>query len=159
MKTDHSVAIPTGKIAEALSKIEEAIALILPYTITLTPTQRHEMPKMGDKTLSFVLKSFELSKQNTQFNPSYLKLEDFEIDIQDAVGLRTVRNLSQQLTQILSDTAMSAGSEAYQTSLIYYNSVKYAASQNVPGAKAIYEELRKRFPGTKSKKQEPKTEE
>jgi hypothetical protein len=44
---------------------------------------------------------------------------------------------------------MVAGSEAYQSSLIFYNSVKMAARQDIPGAKAIYEELKKRFPGPK----------
>jgi hypothetical protein len=44
---------------------------------------------------------------------------------------------------------MTAGSEAYQAALIFYNSVKIAASQGIPGAKAVYEELKKRFPGSK----------
>jgi GrpB-like predicted nucleotidyltransferase (UPF0157 family) len=47
------------------------------------------------------------------------------------------------------DTTMVAGSEAYQFALIFYNSVKMAARQDIPGAKAIYEDLKKRFPGHK----------
>jgi hypothetical protein len=44
---------------------------------------------------------------------------------------------------------MTAGSEAYQAALIFYNSAKVAASQGIQGAKAVYEQLKKRFPGTK----------
>jgi hypothetical protein len=44
---------------------------------------------------------------------------------------------------------MVSGSEAYQASLIFYNSAKMAARQDIPGAKAVYDELRKRFPGAK----------
>jgi hypothetical protein len=44
---------------------------------------------------------------------------------------------------------MTAGSEAYQAALVFYNSVKVAASQGITGAKAVYEELKKRFPGKK----------
>ena len=40
---------------------------------------------------------------------------------------------------------MMAGSEAYIASLSYYNSVKMAAKLNVPGAKPIYDDLKKRF--------------
>jgi hypothetical protein len=47
---------------------------------------------------------------------------------------------------------MVAGSEAYQAALIFYNSVKMAVRQDVPGAKAIHEELMKRFPHGKRKK-------
>jgi len=39
--------------------------------------------------------------------------------------------------------------KAYQAALIFYNSVKVAASQGISGAKAVYEELKKRFPGSK----------
>jgi hypothetical protein len=42
---------------------------------------------------------------------------------------------------------MLAGSEAYIAALAYYNSVKQAAKMNVPGARAIYDDLSKRFPG------------
>ena len=45
----------------------------------------------------------------------------------------------------LNDTTMEAGAESYITSLSYYNSVKLAAKSDVPGAKAIYEDLKKRF--------------
>jgi hypothetical protein len=44
---------------------------------------------------------------------------------------------------------MLAGSEAYQAALVFYKSVKMAAAHDVPGAKAVYEELKTRFPGGK----------
>jgi len=42
---------------------------------------------------------------------------------------------------------MLAGSEAYVAALSFYNSVKQAAKLNVPEAKTIYEDLKKRFAG------------
>ncbi|MDR0721667.1 MAG: hypothetical protein LBF75_02570 [Treponema sp.] len=41
---------------------------------------------------------------------------------------------------------MVVGSEAYQAALVFYQSVKMAAAQDIPGAKAVYEELKTRFP-------------
>jgi hypothetical protein len=38
--------------------------------------------------------------------------------------------------------------------LIFYNSVKAAAAQDVPGAKAVYEELKQRYPGGRRKRTE-----
>jgi hypothetical protein len=50
------------------------------------------------------------------------------------------------LEETVDDTEMTAGSEAYQAALVFYKSVKLAASQDIPGAKAVYEELKTRFP-------------
>jgi hypothetical protein len=60
-----------------------------------------------------------------------------------------VWNTATQLMENIDDTAMCAGSESYQAVLVFYNAAKQAASNDVPGAKAIYEEHRKRFPGGK----------
>jgi hypothetical protein len=56
------------------------------------------------------------------------------------------------------DTEMVAGSEAYQSALVFYNSVKMAARQDISGDKAVYEELKKRFPGGKRKPAEAESE-
>lgn len=45
---------------------------------------------------------------------------------------------------------MVAGSEAYSAALTYYNTVKQANNMNIPGAKVIYEDLKKRFEKTNS---------
>jgi hypothetical protein len=50
---------------------------------------------------------------------------------------------------------MTAGSEAFQSALIFYNSAKVATSQSIPGAKAVYEELKRRFPRGKRQQDEP----
>jgi TolA-binding protein len=65
---------------------------------------------------------------------------------------------SASLKKNSSDTEMTAGSEAYQAALVFYKSVKMAAAQDVPGAKAVYEELKTRFPGGKRKAGETETE-
>ena len=61
-------------------------------------------------------------------------------------------------SQGISDTQMTAGSEAYQAALVFYNSAKVASSQGVPGAKAVFEELKRRFPSNKIPRPTPTTE-
>jgi hypothetical protein len=62
------------------------------------------------------------------------------------------------LEEGVDDTEMIAGSEAYQAALVFYKSVKVAAAQDIPGAKAVYDELKTRFPGGKRKSGETETE-
>ncbi|MDR1339333.1 MAG: hypothetical protein LBK58_04700 [Prevotellaceae bacterium] len=49
---------------------------------------------------------------------------------------------------------MVAGSEAYQAALVFYNAVKAAAAQDIPGAKEVYSDLKARFPSIKRKPSE-----
>jgi hypothetical protein len=154
MEGKHSVMIPPDVVSQVLSLLQQANVLLLPYMMSLTPAERRGMAKMGEKTLSFVEKAHEFAIQNPHFVPPFLDMATFNVDFSDAHSLWSLLLITQQLHENVDDTSMVAGSEAYQAALIFYNSVKMAARQDVPGAKAIYEELRKRFPGYKHKKGE-----
>jgi hypothetical protein len=145
----HSQSIPADILEQAKAKITEAADLLKPYLLALTPTEKQEIPKMGPKTLNFVEKPHDFAHENPSLVPAYLNMDDFDTDLADAHGLWTLYNRVHQLEEGIGDTQMTAGSEAFQTALVFYNSVKVAASQNISGAKAVYEELKKRFPGNK----------
>ena len=147
MDDKHSIFIPADILAQVQNLIKQANTLLLPYVTSLTPAERHAILKMGEKTLSFVEKAHEFALQNPNLVPPFLDMTAFDTDFADAHNLWTVLLSSQQLHENLDDTTMVAGSEAYQAALVFYNSVKMAASQDIPGAKAVYEELKKRFPG------------
>jgi hypothetical protein len=152
MENENRILIPENVLADVLNLLKNANHLILPYVTALTPTERRTLAKMGEKTLSFVEKAHEYAKLNPNFVPSYLNMADFDIDLADARNLWSTLLASQQLHENLDDTSMVAGSEAYQAALVFYSSVKEAAHHDVPSAKAIYEELKKRFPHGRRKK-------
>jgi hypothetical protein len=154
----HVQAIPQNVLAEAQAKIQEVLTLLSPYLLALTPAERQGMPKMGEKTIGFVEKAYDFAKQNPNLVPPYLGIAAFGTDFTDAHGLWTLHNMVLQLEEGVGDTEMSAGSEAYQAALVFYKSVKMAAAQDIPGAKAVYEELKPRFPGGKRKAGETDTE-
>lgn len=151
MENRHKEALPKSSLEELLKIIMLALDLIKPYLVTLTPQERREMPKMGEKTLTFVAKAHEFATKNPELRPPYLNMEEYDIDFDDAQGLWGVRNLVQQLYENVDDIELSAGSEAYQASLAFYNYVKLAAAQDVAGAKTVYNELKTRFPHGKRK--------
>jgi hypothetical protein len=109
---------------------------------------------MGEKTVSFVEKSYDFAVSNPSLLPFFLSLSEFEIGKEDALKLRPLNILTKQLYDGIEDTVMVAGSETYQAALVFYSAVKQATSQDIPGAKAVYEELKVRFPGRKKKKSE-----
>ncbi|MDR1046143.1 MAG: hypothetical protein LBL64_00045, partial [Treponema sp.] len=102
---------------------------------------------MGEKIISFVKKAYDFAKENPNLVLSYLEMTAFGVDFTDAHGLWTLHNAVLQLEEGIGDTEMIAGSEACQATLVFYKSVKMATVQDIPGAKAVYEELKTRFPG------------
>lgn len=135
---------------EAIANITAAITTIeqnLPKLINLTVDERKSLPKMGDRTLAFVSKALEYTKQNSQIVPSFMEVAEFEKDVIAVTALSKVLIPLQQLTEKLDDTTMLAGSEAYSAALVFYNAVKGAAKAGVPGMKTVYDDLQVRFPG------------
>lgn len=151
MENKHLEAIPSNVVAQIKSRLNEIKTLLTPYAVTLTPAERHNLLKMGEKSLAFVEKAHDFAVENPAFVPPFLNMPEFNIDFADAHGLWTIRNDALQVYELIDDTTMVAGSESYHAALTFYNSVKIAAAQDVPGAKAVYEELKKRFPGHKRK--------
>jgi hypothetical protein len=104
-----------------------------------------QMPNMGDKTIAFVGKTLIHMEQNPQFVPPYVNVEECRKDVEGANILRKLKNPLDQISEMISDSMIQCGSEAYIASLAFYNSVKAAAKSNVPGADTIYSDLKKRF--------------
>jgi GrpB-like predicted nucleotidyltransferase (UPF0157 family) len=159
MEDKHIVSIPPEVLSQAQANIDAAIAILAPYLLSLTPEERQGLPKMGNKTLSFVEKAQDYAHRYPELCPSYLNLVAFDVDMADATGLRTLHISAKQLSDNIDDTMMVAGSEAYQESLMFYNAVKFAAAQNIPGAKEVYNDLKARFPRVKRKNEEEYSDE
>jgi hypothetical protein len=147
-----SIQIPADdlkKITDAFKLIEDTLK---PYLVSLTSDERKTLPKMGDKTIPFVEKVTEYAITNPEFAPSYMRPQELLIDFKAVSDLTLFLRPTEQLSSTLNDTILLSGSEAYSEALIYYNSVKQAAKNNVPNAKTIFEDLKKRFENNKVKK-------
>jgi tetratricopeptide (TPR) repeat protein len=156
MENKILVSIPPVVITDATAKIYEAIGLLSPYLIALTPQERHDLPKMSDGTLPFVQKCLDYCQANPEFAPAYVNFGDMAEDMKTYEQLLPIYRMVLQLENKLNDTSMEVGAESYVSALSYYNSVKNAAKYDAPGAKAIYEDLKKRF--TKEKAAVPAPE-
>jgi hypothetical protein len=146
MDNKHFQSIPQEVLDQAIAKMNEANAILKPYILSLTPDERKNILKLGDKSVPFVEKAFGYTQTDPEFIPSFLNVKDFEIDLTDFKKLVGPVSLARQLLYALDDTMMIAGSESYYAGLYYYKNVQQAAAMNIPGAKAIYEDLKKRFP-------------
>lgn len=156
-KNQISAAISDQTLAQIETKISEIRQLLSPYLVNLTPEERTKLPKMSDKSVSFVSKVMEYIKTNPDLIPPMMDKEEMEKDFKLNQSLQPVFKILKQLSENVSETLMLTGHEAYAQALLYYATVKMAAKTGSPDAKTIQEDLGKRFAGQgKARKTPPK---
>jgi len=153
-----SIVIPSDVVQTVLTAYQTIKTALKDYLIALTPEERRTILKMGDRTLAFVGKVIEFADANPNFVPPYMNLPELKNDFAAYEALHTMHTPLGQEVSELSDTLLSCGNDCYKAALVFYNSVKTAAKNDVPGAKALYEELKKRFEKTITETKEEKTE-
>lgn len=130
---------------EDLKKILEGLAVIKavlkPYLVTLTAVERQELPRMSDGIAPFVHRALEYAQTHTGFVPTYVNIKALKADLEVVDLLAQIFRPLEQLYFDVNDTMTLSGSEAYVASLAFYHSVKQAEKLNVPGSKAIAEDL------------------
>ena len=148
-----SLSIPVEIVEQVKQLYGQANQLLAPYLVNLTPDDRVQLPKMGEKTIPFVTKGNEYLKVPGTPVPPYVDIPELEIDIKAFETLRQILQVIQPTVDMLDDTMLLCGSEAYIAVLAFYTYLKGAAKANVPGAKTIYDDLGIRFPGRPAKKE------
>lgn len=145
MENRHWQAVPEDIIQQVKEHLAGAKALLEPYCPTLTTEQRKSLPKMSDGTLAFGGKSLEHAINHPEFLPSHINLDEWKLDMADVTNLKQIMVLIGDLNQMVDDTRMSAGNEAYFAGRGFYHNVKRAAEDGVQGAKPIYDDLKVNF--------------
>ena len=149
-----SLNLPDELVDQVKQHFTDASELVSSSLINLSPEESKALPKLGDKTYSFVTKALEYMKVPGTPMPPYVNGEELEIDLKAYDTLRQILQTVVPLVDRLNDTMTLSGSEAYVAALSFYNYIKGAAKSNVPGAQTIYDDLSSRFPGRPVKKAE-----
>lgn len=126
-------------VLQAIATIKEK----LPFLIDLTNEERKSLPKLGDKSRAFVSKALEVATQNPEFLPRSFDLEEMRKDVQLFEALYPLLLSLGQLQELVDDTYLAAGSEAYAAALQVYNYAK--ASGQGAGLESVVEEMGQRF--------------
>jgi hypothetical protein len=143
---NHSKAFDEHVLIEIENHLDELLEAVKPYATPLTSKTKKNLFKMGEKSHAFVAKSFEFANKYPDMVPAFIDMTEYADDHQDANGLFAISNKAKLLSDMLDDIKTTAGSDALQASLAFYNHLGLLVKQNIPGAKTIREELMKRFP-------------
>jgi len=145
-----SASVPATSKATLIG-IGAQIRQLLPFLLAKTPEERQKGFKLGDGTLPFLQKTLNYANQNPQMVPNYVQVPEWSKDTALATDLDQILQSIEPVIQNINDTYQEAGVEALGAALAFYNAVKLAAANNVPGAQAIYDDLSSQFPGRAKK--------
>jgi hypothetical protein len=134
-------------IAQSIHNIRER----LPFLVDLVGSERNSMPKMGDKSRAFVGKALEVASQNNEFLPRSFDVEEMRKDLELYDDLASLMMTLSQLQDLVDDTCLVVGSEAYSAALTVYNYAK-TSGQNANGLEPLVKEMKQRFRRTRKPK-------
>ena len=141
----RALAIPDDELQAIQAALRTLQEKLLPRLVDLDATHRRALPKMGAKTADFVTKTLGYVRAYPQFQPPFVDIAQFESDL-DAVGtLRALQQPLSQLADMVDDSLLLSGSEAYAAALACYNAFKSAARFRQPGAALAAQDLAARF--------------
>ncbi|MBD1912083.1 MULTISPECIES: hypothetical protein [unclassified Leptolyngbya] len=126
-------------IITALKTIREQ----LPFLVGLSTQERRQLTKMGRKTQTFTMRSLDMAAQHSDVMPRHLDVEEARRDIALYEALNPILQAVSQLQELLEDTQMLAGSEAYAAARLAYHSAKVSGKKL--GIDDIIEDLSKQF--------------
>jgi hypothetical protein len=137
-----SASLTTSDRAEVLAAMT-TIKDKLPFLLSLTTDQRKALPKMGDRNVPFVKKALEAAIQNPDFLPRSFDIDEMRKDVELFEAMYPLVVAFSQMQELLNDTYMTVGSEAYSAALQVYNYAK--ASSSEAGLSSVVDELGQRF--------------
>jgi hypothetical protein len=151
MATDQSnrisLNIPAADMQDILAGLQAMLEKLRPHLVDLNVEERHALPKMGTRTVDFVGKALQYARDNPEFTPAFFDVDEFARDFAAVDTLRSLQRPLSQLADMVDDSLLLSGSEAYGSALSYYQSIKTAAKRGLPGAALIADDLGTQFQG------------
>lgn len=132
--------------ANNVQAIYEAIATIranMPFLIDLSVEERKRLAKMGDRSRGFLDHAYEVAVQNPGILPRSFDTDEMTLDVELFRSMQPIRLAINQLHELVEDTYMAVGAEAYTHALAVYTYAK--VSDTGPGLDAAVKELSRRF--------------
>jgi hypothetical protein len=152
-----SLDIKESDVVEITKAIQVLAEKLQPLLIALSAADKQALAKMKEASIPFMDKIIQYLDEKPEFAASYLDKEEVKRDYRAFTLLNSFLRPLAQITRNLDDTAVLCGSEAYAGGRSYYKTTAHAVEMNVPGAKAVYDDLKVRFEQqkAKTKKAEP----
>jgi hypothetical protein len=152
MPNNRIDAVLTPEDIEVVLGAINTIRQRMPFLVDLSTAERRHLPKMGDKTRAFVSKALEIATQTPDLLSAAL-LAQLRRDAELTVTLQPVLMALIRLTELVGDSYLLVGSEAYSGALTVYELVKRTGQGEA--LDVLGDELGRRFVKTPRRSESP----
>ena len=147
-----SAEVDNAVVTAAIQTINDTKAEF-PYLLNLSAEERKKFRKMGPKSVDYVNENLLGANQFPGSLPSDFPVEEFANDVDAINKLYPLLVASQALTEALNDTLLALSSDAMKEADEVYGFLKIASKRDA-NAKALVEQIARRFKGQGKKKPE-----
>lgn len=109
--------------------------------------KKKHLTRLDDGRIPFADKGLFYGGQQPMVVPPFTDLAEYKKDLEFVKATSRVGAELMSFAEMVNDTRIAAGSDAYQAALSIYSSSKAAAKQGVPGTQTIVDEMGKLFNG------------
>ena len=145
-----SAEVDNAVVTAAIQTINDTKAEF-PYLLNLSAEERKKFRKMGPKSVDYVNENLLGANQFPGSLPSDFPIEEFANDVDAINKLYPLLVASQALTEALNDTLLALSSDAMKEADEVYGFLKIASKRDA-NAKALVEQIARRFKGQGKKK-------
>ena len=143
--------MPDNRVSASLSPADrqavidalDTVRQKLPFLVDLSPDERRALPRMGDKSRGFVAQALEVAEQNPDILPRSFDPAEMRKDVELLNALSPVLSALAQLNELVEDTHVAVGSEAYAAALLVYQYARAAGKG--PALDSALDSLGQRF--------------
>jgi hypothetical protein len=137
----NTPSIPQTVLDAVNSDLNSVKNYLADYAEHLRSLDRKRLNGVGLKRLGFIEACYEVALENPEYLPHYVTLEKWTADHELFIYIRSLKLLSEQVTELLKNMEITAADIDYTNALEYYTPIKEAAKRRVDGAESLYKVL------------------
>jgi hypothetical protein len=141
-----SLDIPDDDMQAVQAALQTLQDKLLPHLVDLGVMERRQLAKMGPRTVDFVSRALGYARALPQYQPSYVDADAFQRNLDAIDTLRRLQHPLDLCHDMVDDSLLLAGSQAYEAALAMYDALKSAAKRGRPDAEQAANDLGQRFP-------------
>ena len=149
-----SATLAAADLTAIIGHLNAARAL-MPFLVSVANEDRNKITKFGDKSQAFDEKCADYEAQRPDLVPNFVSVPETTKDRTLIAQMKTINAILAQLADDGFCTELVLGGDIADSDKAFYGNARFAAANGVPGAQAIYDDLKQRYPSVPRKPATP----
>jgi hypothetical protein len=153
-KTEQDSRISQEVVQKVLKSLEEVDKTLAEHNVTLSVEERRSFPRISVRSAEYLRLAHAFATSQPELLPSFVNLEEFSINFQNAEALAEVLRKFESVERKLKDMLLYARGKTFEPANECHAMARRAAKRRIPGADIIVKQMneargRKRSPKAK----------